>query len=257
MRPGASLSGLLSGPVVRERFLERLGSRISDTQHPRLITVPPAAADIRSESQVKAAKLAIKKGDSAVLVPLVEDPVTREPHALLTHRSYKLRSHRGEICFPGGKIDEGESIQEAALREAEEEVGIDPSAVAVWGTLKPILTRMLTNLINPVVGIVDSRQLEDLHPRTKEVQTVFMVPLSEMAQPQNRRYTFYSPSKKLNYTLPVYLCRNYKVISHAKDAYLPPDGVYRIWGISGVILHETLASLLPPDKYNADIRQRS
>lgn len=52
-----------------------------------------------------------------MLVPLVEDPVTREPHALLTHRSYKLRSHRGEICFPGGKIDDGESIQEVCLQE--------------------------------------------------------------------------------------------------------------------------------------------
>lgn len=56
-----------------------------------------------------------QKGDGAVLVPLIEMNENREPHVLFTHRSYRLRKHRGEISFPGGQIDEGETIEQVNL----------------------------------------------------------------------------------------------------------------------------------------------
>lgn len=71
---------------------------------------------------------------AAVLVALFEDPNDDgRVHVLLTQRSRKLRKHAGEVCFPGGKLDEadGGDVVVAALREAEEEIGLDPSEVEV------------------------------------------------------------------------------------------------------------------------------
>src|SRR5271163_3100227 len=72
---------------------------------------------------------------AAVLVALFEEE--GEGRVVLTVRSDQLRSHTGEVAFPGGRIEAGESVVEAALREADEEVGLDPAAVTVIGQLTP------------------------------------------------------------------------------------------------------------------------
>jgi 8-oxo-dGTP pyrophosphatase MutT (NUDIX family) len=116
---------------------------------------------------------------AAVLVPVVRRQ--RGLTVLLTRRADHLRAHKGQISFPGGRRDEGDvSVAATALREAQEEVGLDPRHVEVIGYLDdyPTMTRYL---ITPVVGIV-SGTLE-LQPHEGEVAEVFEVPLEFVLAP--------------------------------------------------------------------------
>ncbi len=111
---------------------------------------------------------------AAVLVPIF----VREqgPTVLLTRRSESLRSHKGQIAFPGGRRDDTDvSAVDNALREAEEEIGLPRQHVEVIGYLDdyPTITRYR---VTPVVGIV--REPPELHADAAEVATIFEVPLS-------------------------------------------------------------------------------
>lgn len=86
---------------------------------------------------------------AAVLVPLIEDA---EPALIFTVRAAGLSRHAGEISFPGGIVDPGESSAEAALREAHEEIGLDPSALEVLGALPPVHTHVSGILVVPFVA---------------------------------------------------------------------------------------------------------
>lgn len=120
---------------------------------------------------------------SAVLIALWDGPEGAE--VLLTKRSWELRNHRGEISFPGGRLDPGETPVQAALREAHEEVGLDPSHVEVVGELDHISTVVSKSYIVPVVARLDHRP--ELAPMTGEVQRVFHVPVSELYRPDTYR----------------------------------------------------------------------
>lgn len=89
---------------------------------------------------------------SAVLVGLLDHAAT--PTILLTRRADHLRNHRGEVSFPGGRLEAGETVVEAALREAREEVGLDHGRVRAMGVLPPLRTWVSDSLITPVVGTV-------------------------------------------------------------------------------------------------------
>lgn len=115
---------------------------------------------------------------SAVLVVLVEGADGVE--VLLTRRSMDMRNHRGEVSFPGGRVDEGETAVEAALREAHEEVALDPSAIELHGRLDPISTMVTGSFIVPVVGTLGSRP--SLHPAEDEVERILWVPLAELTR---------------------------------------------------------------------------
>ena len=91
---------------------------------------------------------------SAVLVPLFCDPSERL-HAVFTKRRDDLRRHAGEISFPGGRRDEGETLLECALREAHEEVGLPPQGVDVVGALAPVGTFVTNYAIYPFVGLIE------------------------------------------------------------------------------------------------------
>jgi 8-oxo-dGTP pyrophosphatase MutT (NUDIX family) len=86
---------------------------------------------------------------AAVLVPLIEGA---EPALIFTVRAAALSRHAGEISFPGGIVDPGESSAEAALREAREEIGLDPSALEVLGALPPVHTHVSGILVVPFVA---------------------------------------------------------------------------------------------------------
>jgi 8-oxo-dGTP pyrophosphatase MutT (NUDIX family) len=91
---------------------------------------------------------------SAVLVPLFCDPSERL-HAVFTKRRDDLSRHAGEISFPGGRRDEGETLLECALREAHEEVGLPPQTVDVVGALAPVGTFVTNYAIYPFVGLIE------------------------------------------------------------------------------------------------------
>jgi 8-oxo-dGTP pyrophosphatase MutT (NUDIX family) len=89
---------------------------------------------------------------AAVLVPLIL--VENQLHILLTLRSRHLRSHAGEVCFPGGKVDETDpSLIHTALREADEEVGLPAELVEIIGMLEPGLSRS-NILVTPVMSLI-------------------------------------------------------------------------------------------------------
>jgi 8-oxo-dGTP pyrophosphatase MutT (NUDIX family) len=92
--------------------------------------------------------------DSAVLVPLFCDE-NRRLHAVFTKRREDLNRHAGEISFPGGRRDGGETLVETALREAHEEVGLPPAAVEVVGALAPVGTFVTNYAIYPFVGLIE------------------------------------------------------------------------------------------------------
>lgn len=113
---------------------------------------------------------------SAVLVALFEGGAGAE--VVLTRRSWQLRNHRGEISFPGGRLEPGETPVEAALRESHEEVGLDPASVTVVGELDHLATVVSRSLIVPVVATLAGRPT--LRPASAEVERILTVPLAEL-----------------------------------------------------------------------------
>jgi 8-oxo-dGTP pyrophosphatase MutT (NUDIX family) len=113
---------------------------------------------------------------SAVLVALYDHH--DEAHVVLTRRAQHLRSHRGEVSFPGGGQDPGEDLRRTALREAEEEVGLDPASVEIIGQLDHRQTITSRSFIIPFVGILAGRP--ELTPSPAEVELILHVSLAEL-----------------------------------------------------------------------------
>jgi len=120
---------------------------------------------------------------SAVLVLFGEDE--SGPDLLLTERSHTMRSHPGQVSFPGGGLDPGEGPHEAALREAWEETGLDPSGVRILGDLPELWLPPSNNVVTPVVGWwhdpspVSITSLEEVH-------AIYRVPIAELRDPAHR-----------------------------------------------------------------------
>ncbi|MFN2525302.1 MAG: CoA pyrophosphatase [Actinomycetota bacterium] len=113
--------------------------------------------------------------DAAVLVPIVLSP---DPSLIFTARTEHLPSHKGQISFPGGSLGPDESVVAGALREAEEEIGLDPDVVRVIGELDATPTFVSGFVVTPVVGVMD--RLPELRPNPAEVAEVLVVPISEL-----------------------------------------------------------------------------
>ena len=144
---------------------------------------------------------------AAVLVPLVW--YDEEWHLLFTRRTDRVESHKGQVSFPGGACDEGEtSPEQTALREADEEIGIQPADIKVLGRLANLITISYFR-VTPVVGVV--RWPTVFRVGEHEVARVFTIPLSWLANESNR-WQFEIPG------------RNRSVI-----AYHPYDGEL-LWG---------------------------
>jgi 8-oxo-dGTP pyrophosphatase MutT (NUDIX family) len=118
---------------------------------------------------------------AAVLVGLVE----REGGytVLLTRRADTLRSHTGQVAFPGGRCDPGETPWETALREAHEEIGLDPGLVELAGLSTPFRTAGTGFQITPVVGFIEPGF--ELTPNPAEVADIFETPFGFLMDPAN------------------------------------------------------------------------
>ncbi len=119
---------------------------------------------------------------AAVLVPLVWHD--EEWHLLYTRRTDRVESHKGQVSFPGGACDEGETTPEqTALREAEEEIGLSPSEVRVLGRLANLITITYFR-VTPVVGVIKWPSV--FRVGEHEVARIFTIPLGWLANPSNR-----------------------------------------------------------------------
>jgi 8-oxo-dGTP pyrophosphatase MutT (NUDIX family) len=123
---------------------------------------------------------ALRFVNAAVLAVLFEED--GEARLVFTRRSSSLRAHRGEVSFPGGRLDPGEEPAAAALREAHEEVALDPAAVTTEGWIHPVVTLVSGSLIMPVVATVAPRP--HLVASPAEVERVFDVALRDLADPE-------------------------------------------------------------------------
>ena len=116
---------------------------------------------------------------AAVLIAVTDRP---EPGVLLTHRPEGLRAHPGQVAFLGGKLDPGEDAITAALREAHEELGINPSDVRVIGASDPYVTATGYTVM-PILGVVPADL--PLVPNPEEVAAWFEAPLAFLLDPAN------------------------------------------------------------------------
>lgn len=150
--------------------------------------------------------------EASVLIAILDKD---EPELVLTKRSAALKHHAGEIAFPGGKAEEGESEIEAALREVEEEIGISKDAVDVLGRLSPAVS-LYGYKVTPVVGIISGSAT--FQPEPEEIEEIFTVPLRLLTS-----------QKWLDYDL----------IDVDGDYFEMPffehEG-HRIWGLTGILL---------------------
>ena len=119
--------------------------------------------------------------EAAVLVAITDRP---DPGLILTQRREHLRTHAGQVAFPGGRIDEGEDAVAAALREAREELGLNPALVRLLGEADPYCT-VTGYWVTPVIGVVPPDM--ELVPNPDEVADWFEAPLDFVLDPANQR----------------------------------------------------------------------
>ncbi len=122
-----------------------------------------------------------KEVDAAVLLPLYGWP--EQPGLIFTERRADLRRHAGEISFPGGRPDPGDAdLRQTALREAEEEIGLDPAAVELGEALPTTGTFVTGYRIHPFVGRIPHPGELSLQPNPAEVETVLTFSLDALRE---------------------------------------------------------------------------
>lgn len=169
--------------------------------------------------------------DAAVLIPIWEGKL------LFTVRSPDLPHHAAQISFPGGRFDDGETAETAALREAWEEVGLEPSNVEVLGHLNPTLSPFGYRVF-PLVGHLYKEPL--LHPNPGEVGEILWVPIDDLLSAPA-----YAEERPIN-RVPI------NIRPEVREVVMNPDSGFRrhiwhypwrgydIWGMTGNIVHDFL-----------------
>jgi 8-oxo-dGTP pyrophosphatase MutT (NUDIX family) len=156
---------------------------------------------------------------AAVLAPLVLAPA---PSLIFTERAAELSRHAGEVSFPGGLQDPGETLAETALREADEEIGLDPTLTDLVGALPSVHTTVSGILVVPFLGMLDERPA--LTISDGEIAEVLVVPVAVLAEVER----------------PMELARPGGGVWHGWAYEL--EG-HTIWGATGWMLHGLLELL--------------
>jgi 8-oxo-dGTP pyrophosphatase MutT (NUDIX family) len=141
-------------------------------------------------------------------------------HLVLTRRTDNVDFHKGQISFPGGRLEAGEGLEQAAVREAQEELEVDPDSIHILGTLTPLYIPPSNYCIYPVVAITESRP--DFQPSQIEVAEVLEIPLDHLLNPQNIQREMWT-IKGADVEVPFYAF-----------------GEHKIWGATAMVLAELL-----------------
>ncbi len=151
-------------------------------------------------------------------------PVAQQVHLVLTRRAGTLGQHAGQISLPGGAVDRDESVEAAAVREAEEEIGLRTDALRVIGRMSPLYIPVSNFSLHPVAAILDRRPV--LAPAADEVARILEVPVRELCDPASFRQGW--------------LHRRERTIS---VPYFELQGE-RVWGATAMVLGEVRHVLL-------------
>jgi mutator protein MutT len=170
-------------PAASSDFFARVRERLRLEVPPGLHddTFIPRTGDHEIDAMAAAVAAVRPIRRAAVLVPVVAREV---PMVLLTQRTAHLKDHAGQISFPGGKIEQGETPAGAALREAEEEIGLDPNRVEPLGYLDLYMTTFGFRIVPTIAQVTPpfSRTLN-----REEVDDAFEVPLAFLMDPANHQ----------------------------------------------------------------------
>jgi 8-oxo-dGTP pyrophosphatase MutT (NUDIX family) len=148
-------------------------------------------------------------------------------HVALTVRGAALRNHTGQVSLPGGRVDEGETFEAAAVREANEEIGVDPATIEVLGRLTPLHIPVSGFLLHPIVGFTSMRPA--FQRAEWEVARIIEAPVSLLSDPSVLKREM----------------RTRVVKGHSIDVdvpYFDIDGE-KVWGATAMVLAEFCAIL--------------
>jgi len=169
----------------------------------------PSVADARGEGCREAAALVLVYPRAGVAT------------TVLTVRSQALRHHPGQVSFPGGALDRGEAVENCALREAHEELGVGPTAVEILGRLSPVYVPPSRFCLNPVLAVTDARP--DFRPHPGEVSGLLEADLDRLAHPTAVRREVW------------------RLGGRERKVPFYPVGGHKVWGATGLILSEVAA----------------
>jgi 8-oxo-dGTP pyrophosphatase MutT (NUDIX family) len=206
------------GHKQAEIFVQTLERALAGTLPGRTAQFTLAPSVRRSIEEIDVRGKACREG--SVLVLLYPD-TTNEPHLVLTVRHSNLAVHAGQVSFPGGRREPNESLSEAALREAYEELGIDPTTLRLLGPLTPIYIPPSNFCVYPHVAWATTRPCFNL--QAAEVDALLEVPLSHLVAPGQPGQETREIEGQL-VEIPFFLV-----------------GTHRVWGATAMIIAELLA----------------
>ena len=183
----------------------------------------------------------------SVLVPIIQ--IKDELHLLFQVRSNRIRRQPGEISFPGGKIENGETPRQACIRETYEEMGICEEQIEIIGQLDYLLNNT-NDIIYPFLGILSETFIEDIHFSKEEVEEIFTVPLQYFLDNKPEVYDMCYKVAADN-SFPFHKIKNGPVYQNrimTYPVYFYEYEKYIIWGLTANITRNFVKELIRSTK---------